>query len=156
MFCASLTLSGVVNRGMNGMAMEIDDKMVHLARNAMLVAGMEMGKEGDHWPVIKANIHTLMRDYENLKIELAVQEQLKEHVGKIIGEYEKFLLTCDDATRQKVEPHVRKMRDVHDAMFAPTAQNAVPSTEEDDGDGYQPWKSSAAIIKSLMEEKDGQ
>jgi hypothetical protein len=136
--------------------MEIDDKMVHLARNAMLVAGMEMGKEGDHWPVIKANIHALMHDYENLKIELAVQEQLKEHVGKIISEYENFLKTCDEATRQKVEPHVRKMRDVHDAMFAPTAQNAEQGLDDDEDGGYQPWKSSAAIIKGLMEEKDGQ
>jgi len=138
--------------------MPIDEKMVYLARNALLVAGMEMGEEGDHWPVIKANIHALMHDYENLKVELAVQEQLKEHVGKLIGDYEAFLASCDDAmTRSKIEPHIKKMREIHEAMFAPVA--ATTNTAEDDADdettGYQPWKSSAAIIASLMEEDNG-
>lgn len=135
--------------------MEIDDKLVNLTRNALLVAGMEMGKEGDHWPVIKANIHALMRDHENLKIEVAVQEQLREHVGKIIGEYEKFLTECDEITRNKAEPHIHKMRELHDAMFTPVALALQNTTTEDDGDdttGYVPWKSSATIIKGLMEE----
>jgi hypothetical protein len=135
--------------------MEIDDKLVHLTRNALLVAGMEMGKEGDHWPVINSNIHALMRDHENLKIENAVQEQLKEHVGKIIGDYEKFLTECDEATRSKAEPHIRKMRELHDAMFTPVApalQNSATDHDDDDTTGYVPWKSSAAIIKGLMEE----
>lgn len=140
--------------------MEIDDKMVHLARNALLVAGMEMGKEGDHWPVIKANIHALMRDYENLKIETAVQEELKEHVGKIIGELEHDLTTCPPGTKAKAEPHIRKMRELYDAMFAPTdaATEAVATQDgaAEEETGYVPWKSSAAIIDTLLEDHDGQ
>ncbi len=140
--------------------MEIDDKMVHLARNAMLVAGMEMGKEGDHWPVIKANIHALMRDYENLKIETAVQEELQEHIGKIIAELEHDLTDCPPATKAKAEPHIRKMRELYNAMFAPTDQAieavAEQDAAEDNETGYVPWKSSAAIINTLLEDKDGQ
>lgn len=134
--------------------MEIDDKMVHLARNAMLVAGMEMGKEGDHWPVIKANIHTLMGDYEKLKIEQAVQEQLREHVGKILGEMEQALTQCSAATKAKAEPHVRKMRELYDATFAPANQAVLQSAlADDEGEaGYVPWKSSAAIIGTLAED----
>lgn len=137
--------------------MEIDDRMVHLARNAMLVAGMEMGKDGDHWPVIKANIHAMMRDYEQLKIERAVQEQLREHVGKIIGDYEKLLVTCDDKTKERMTPHVRKMRELHEAMFSPLATSihqATPHANDEDAEPgtYTPWQSSAKILKSLTEE----
>lgn len=136
--------------------MEIDDKMVHLARNAMLVAGMEMGKEGDHWPVIKANIHSLMRDYENLKIETAVQEELREHVGKIIGEMERSLTDCSAATKAKAEPHIRKMRELYDAMFAPAdeAVVAAAAVADEEETGYVPWKSAKAIIETLSEEKN--
>lgn len=139
--------------------MEIDDRMVHLARNAMLVAGMEMGKDGDHWPVIKANIHALMRDYEQLKIERAVQEQLREHVGKIIGEYEQAMTTCSEALRIKAEPHVRQLREIYDAMFSPMSDEARRQSyekmlEEDESGFYATSKSSAAIIRSLTEEAD--
>ncbi len=136
--------------------MEIDDKMVHLARNAMLVAGIEMGKEGDHWPVIKANIHALMRDYENLKIETAVQEELREHVGKVIGELEHDLTQCSAATQAKAAPHILKMRELYDAMFAPADEAvmaaAAEAAESEEETGYVPWKSSAAIIETLSED----
>lgn len=138
--------------------MQIDDKMVHLTRNALLVAGLEMGKEGDHWPVIKANIHALMRDYEELKIEQAVQDQLKEHIGQLIGEYETVLENCDAELRAKAEPHVRKLRELHDAMFAPVnpaADMTETATEEEEAEGYKHWQSSAAIIEGLLEEKNG-
>ena len=41
--------------------------MVSLVRNALLVAGHEMGANGDHWPVIKSTIHSIMKDWEDLK-----------------------------------------------------------------------------------------
>jgi hypothetical protein len=134
----------------------IDEKLVYLARNAMLISGMEMGKDGDHWPVIKANIHAMMRDYEQLKIELAVREELREHVGTIIKKYEQFLTECDQDTRDQYAPHVQEMRDVYDAMYAPVDPKnevRIPS-ESDEATGYEPWKSSAMIIDQLFVEEN--
>lgn len=132
----------------------IDEKLVYLARNALLVSGMEMGKDGDHWPVIKANIHAMMQDHEQLKIELAVREEMREHVGKIITDYEKVMTECDEETRIKYAPHVKEMREVYDAMYAPVdPKNTLQATEEPDTDtGYAPWKSSAMIINQLFTE----
>ncbi len=133
----------------------INDQTVNMTRNALLVAGLEMGKEGDHWPVIKANIHALMRDYEKLKIEKAVQEQLKEHLDQIIGDYEALLERSDDEFRNAMAPHVRGMREVYDAMFAPTGrtETSYDILAEDEDRRYVPWKSSAVIIKSLTEDQ---
>ncbi len=136
----------------------INDHTVNLARNALLVAGLEMGKEGDHWPVIKANIHALMHDYENLKIELAVQEQLREHLGQKVKEFEALLAQSDDAFRTAMAPHVNKMREIYDAMFTPVATGSedLLMTDADEAEGrYASWKSSAAIIRSLKEEDNG-
>ena len=33
-----------------------DDQAVNLVRNSLLVAGQEMGHDGDHWPVIKSTV----------------------------------------------------------------------------------------------------
>lgn len=137
----------------------VNDHTVHLARNALLVAGLEMGKEGDHWPVIKANIHALMHDYENLKIELAVQEQLREHLGQRLKEFEELLARSDDTFRTAMAPHVNKMREIYDAMFAPVGADSesIQATEADEADEgrYASWKSSAAIIRNLKEEDNG-
>ena len=42
-----------------------EEQAVNLVRNALLVAGHEMGKDGDHWPVIKATAFSIMKDYED-------------------------------------------------------------------------------------------
>ncbi|MEJ0061781.1 MAG: hypothetical protein WDO70_00885 [Alphaproteobacteria bacterium] len=132
-----------------------EERLVQLARNAMIVAGMEMGEDGDHWPVVKANIHAMMRDYEQLKIERAVQDELKEHVGKIIGEYEKLLEQCPPETRAVAEPHIRQMREIHEAMFSPVDAKSAASVSDEDGEEegvYVPWKSAEMMIRSLTEE----
>lgn len=133
----------------------IDEKLVYLARNAMLISGMEMGKDGDHWPVIKANIHAMMRDYEQLKIELAVREEMREHVGSILKKYENLLTECDEETRDQYAPHVYRMREVYDAMYAPVdPKNEMRvSTDSEPTTGYEPWKSSAMIIDQLFIEE---
>ena len=57
-----------------------DAAVLNMARNALLVAGHEMGSGGDHWPVIKAAVHGLARAYEAMKIEEAVTQQLRIHM----------------------------------------------------------------------------
>ena len=135
----------------------IDEKQVYLARNALLVAGMEMGKEGDHWPVIKANIHALMHDFEQLKIETAVFEELREHLGTYVKEYERLMTICKPETRAQAEPLVKELREMYEAAFAPVDTNHLATheetTEAEDGK-YVPWKSSAAIIETLTEDRE--
>jgi hypothetical protein len=134
----------------------INDTMVHLARNAMLVAGMEMGEIGDHWPVIKANIHALMQDYEQLKVEQAVQDQLREHVGKILADYE-LLLQSEPELRGQIGDKIKELRDLYEAMFSPLGVTPEPShltaDAEETETQYQPWQSSAYIIQSLKGEE---
>ena len=65
-----------------------EEQMVHLVRNALLVAGHEMGKDGDHWPVVKSTIHSLMKDWEDLKVERNVHAELKKHVYAQLDEME--------------------------------------------------------------------
>ncbi len=59
-----------------------ETQMVGLVRNALLVAGQEMGADGDHWPVINSTIHSIAKDWENLQIERNVHTELKTHLAK--------------------------------------------------------------------------
>ncbi|MBI1272588.1 MAG: hypothetical protein GC131_00680 [Alphaproteobacteria bacterium] len=128
------------------------DRLLQLARNALMVAGHEMGKEGDHWPVIKATIAGITKDYEELQIERAVSAELEEHMGDIVCEYEEMLASCDNpALRAELEPVVREMRDVYEANFAPVDHSKIGSPEDKDAPGFVPWRSAGHIIKSLME-----
>lgn len=130
----------------------IDEELVHLARNALFVAGVEMGPEGDHWPVIKANIKALMEDYEQLKLQSAAQEELRLHLGDIVSRYESGLEECSPGIREKLAPQIKKLREIYDAMFEPVnPENEVTLPDEGEAPGqYVPWKSSAAIIEAMF------
>ena len=69
-----------------------EEKMVTLVRNALLAAGHEMGKNGDHWPVIKSTIEKVMKDWENLKIERDITAELKEKFGDTVSKRWKKIL----------------------------------------------------------------
>jgi hypothetical protein len=137
---------------------------LQLARNALLVAGLEMGAEGDHWPVIKANIQALEQDYAALQTELAVQAELCEHVGAVIAQYETLLTDCAAPLRDKVAPHVRRLREIHTAMFSPVAAATIERlrTVPDDAAAqatdpavttYVPWRSATHMIATLMKDE---
>lgn len=128
----------------------INERMITLACNAMLVAGTEMGKQGDHWPVIKASIQRLKDDWEDLKTKRAVHSELKIHLADIVKEYELLASKCPKAVQEKINPLIREMREVYEAGFV----DAVGADPEpmDTGASFVPWKTSDHLIRSLLEE----
>lgn len=129
-------------------------QLITLARNALLVAGHEMGKTGDHWPVIKATIQGIMKDYEELQTERRISEELQDHLGQIVGEYEQLLNDCSPELRAELEPVIREMREVYEAAAADVPVTAMPAPEDKDAPGFVPWRSAQTIIKSLTEKDD--
>lgn len=95
-----------------------EEQMAHLVRNALLVAGHEMGEEGDHWPVIKSTIQSIMQDFEALQTELNVHAEMKTHLYAQLEKMEKELASCSPEERAIAEPKLRELRAVYDAYFA--------------------------------------
>ncbi|MDD5585726.1 MAG: hypothetical protein PHY92_02075 [Alphaproteobacteria bacterium] len=94
-----------------------DEQMVQLVRNALIVAGSEMGTKGDHWPVIKSTIRSIMKDWEDLQIERAVYEEMKKHLYKQLEAMERVLPECAPDVQKRVGPKLKELRDVYDAFF---------------------------------------
>jgi len=107
-----------------------EEKMVHLVRNALLVAGQEMG-DGDQWPVIKDMIYKIMKDYENLKIERNVDAELRVHLYEQLAEMEAGLTESSAEAHALLEPKVRELREVCDACFSELDRNAVAYDEDE-------------------------
>ena len=95
-----------------------EDQMVHMVRNAVLVAGQEMG-DGDQWPVIKDTVYKIMKDYEDLKIERNVDAELKTHCREAIDNIEKNLELCPPNLRLQAEKMLGDMRELYAARFDP-------------------------------------
>ena len=123
-----------------------EEQMVSLVRKALLVAGKEMGEEGDHWPVVKAAIHGIMRDWEYLKIERNVHEELRVHVYAQLDEMDKILLTCPEDVRVDAEPNLKQLREIYDAYFASVDEGKISLSAEDLPAHV---KSAQAIIMTL-------
>ena len=109
---------------MTNAAANNEEQMVHLVRNALLVAGQEMG-DGDHWPVIKDTIYKIMKDWEDLKVERNVDAELKVHLYAHLKEMDKELAKCDPEIRAQVEPRFKELREVCDAHFSMPDRTAV-------------------------------
>jgi len=108
-----------------------EDQMIMLIRNTLLVAGKEMGDDGDHWPVIKNTIIDLMKDWEALKVERAVHDELKEHLGHTLGEMLKVLDECPEEARPEMEAGVDELRAIYDACFT-SPREEEPVIEDED------------------------
>ena len=95
-----------------------EEQMVHVVRNALLVAGQEMG-DGDQWPVIKDTVYKIMKDYEDLKIERNVNAVLAKHCGEAVDVLEQNLHLCPEDLRPSAELMIRELRELHAARFEP-------------------------------------
>jgi hypothetical protein len=126
-----------------------EEQMVALARNALLVAGYEMGETGDHWPVINSTIYSLMKDWENLKVGRNVHEELRIQLYAHFGRMEEALKTCSDDIKADAAPKLEKLRELYDAYFTPVDENQLRLSEEDTP-AYV--KRAQAIIKTLEDE----
>lgn len=104
-------------------------QMVGLVRNALLVAGYEMGQTGDHWPVINSTIHSIARDWEESKIDEHVDAEMKTHLYAQIQKMEKELQTCTAAARAELAPMIKELRESCDAYFEPCEASFGSSTD---------------------------
>ena len=106
-----------------------DAQMVNLVRNALLVAGEELGENGDHWPVIKSTIHSIMKDWEDVQIERNVQAEMKKHLYAQLAEMERLLPTCPPDVQTDAAPKIKELREIYDAYFTPVAQDNYDESE---------------------------
>jgi hypothetical protein len=94
-----------------------EPEAVNIVRNALLVAGQEMGAEGDHWPVIKKTIHDVVQTYENLQVERRVHEELRRHLMGDLIKMENILKKCSVEERTILEPKLFELRGIYEAYF---------------------------------------
>lgn len=134
--------------------------MLNLARNALLVAGHEMGADGDHWPVIKAAVHGLARAYEAMKIEEEVTRQLRVHMKDALDEYEQLVDQhgdeLDTAQCAELQSFIHDMRELYSARFDPVATAANDDNPLEGlmelatgTEGMLPFARAASIIDTL-------
>ncbi|MDE2029104.1 MAG: hypothetical protein KGI97_00910 [Alphaproteobacteria bacterium] len=94
-----------------------EEQMVHLVRNALLVAGQEMG-DGDQWPVIKSTIYDLMRGWEDTKANRNVCREVKKHCASVIAELESMHDECEPELRKEMDKTIAELRELYDAAFS--------------------------------------
>lgn len=127
-----------------------EEQMVFLVRNALLVAGQEIGK-GDQWPVIKDTVHKLMKDWEDLKVERSVDEELKIHLYDQLEEMELGLEECTPKMRALLEPRIKDLHEVCDAYFSDLDKSAVKYEEDSAPEHVKRMK---AILATMEEDHD--
>jgi hypothetical protein len=123
-----------------------EEQAAQLLRNALLVAGHEMGPVGDHWPVIKSTVFDIMKGFEEMKIERNVDAELKIHLYEQLTEMERYvreeLATDQAATLAKL----KDLREIYDAYFS-TPDKEAASIREDEIPTY--IKRAKTIVATL-------
>lgn len=139
--------------------MASDASLLNMARNALLVAGHEMGSEGDHWPVIKAAVHGLARAYDAMKVEEEVANQLRTHMKAALDEYQALVESYgDDLTavqKDELEKFIDDMRDIYSARFdTPANDNPIAQLLRmaHGTEGMVPFERAAMLIRTLDQE----
>ena len=123
-----------------------EEQIVSLVRNALIVAGQEMGNDGDHWPVIKSTIHNIMKDWEDLKTERNVSLEVKKHYDKMLADLEDLASQTTDKVKSDIEEAISQIRVLTDACFAKVDENNLYFGEDEIPIHA---KRAQAIIKSL-------
>ena len=133
--------------------------MKKLVRNALMIAGQEMGETGEHWPVIKSTIKDVMHDWEQLEIERNVHAEMKTHLYKQLTVMKKILKTCKPEVHANVAPRLAELESVYDAFFEDVKEDVIYLADEDDElylsqeDTPLHIRRADAIIDTLEEEK---
>lgn len=128
-----------------------EDAMKKLVRNALMVAGQEMGKTGDHWPVVKRTIEDIMRDWEQLEIERAVHAEMKKHLYEQLRAMEDIVDTCRPEIREQATSRLGELREIYDAFFE-DVRDTFP--EEVDEENLPLHVRRAHAIIDTLEETD--
>lgn len=124
-----------------------EEQMVGLVRNALLVAGYEMGKTGDHWPVINDTILKIAKDWEESKIQENVDAEMKIHLYEQLGIMENGMVECSPAVRAELTPVLKELREIYDSYFTSLDDSAVAPIREEEIPVYV--KRAEAIIATL-------
>lgn len=127
-----------------------DAEAVMLVRNALLIAGQEMG-DGDHWPVIKSTVNAIMKDYDELLAEREVHAEMKRSLYEQLEEMERILPTCPQEEQEQVGPLLEKLRGIYDAHFTAIDEDKVVVDEDDVPEHV---KRASLIMQELMEGED--
>lgn len=128
-----------------------EDQAVNLVRNALLASGHEMGKDGDHWPVIKATAFSIMKDYEDWKISQNVFAEVKQHYKDMVGELQELAKRCPEESKPKVNAIITDLLELYGACFTPIDRHDLHVTDED----YAPHIRRAEEIIKALEEDNG-
>lgn len=130
-----------------------EEKLVERLRNALLVAGQELGAEGDHWPAIQSTIRQLSRDYEEVKIERDVDAELQLHLAEQINLIEKAIVGLPDEARAAIGKDIKELREIYDAYFTPVPQNIIEEVAASE-EAPLHVRRAAAILSTLEEPND--
>jgi hypothetical protein len=128
-----------------------EEQAVNLVRNALLVAGQEMGAEGDHWPVIKSTVHGIMKDFENLKVERNVFAEYKKHYEDMIRQMQTLCSNSPEDIKPVIRESIFELIEIYNATFSPINDEVGHVGEE-----ARPLhlKRAELIVKSLEEENE--
>jgi cobalamin biosynthesis Co2+ chelatase CbiK len=126
-------------------------QMVNLVRNSLVVAGHEMGEDGDHWPVIKATVHSIMKDWENLQIERNVLSEFKTQYEHIMKELREIRAEAPDAAKKEIDSMLVDLQQIYDASFAAVYERDTYIDEDD----IPPHMQRAEAIIETLEADNG-
>ena len=112
-------------------AQTTETQMVGLVRNALMVAGQEMGAQGDHWPVINATIHSIMKDLEQVQITRNVREEMRTHLYEQLVIMDKAIVNCTAEVQQNIIPKLKRLRELYDAYFTDLNEGAAAVSEDE-------------------------
>lgn len=134
-----------------------ETEMKNLVRNALMVAGQEMGAEGDHWPVVKETIRDVLRDWEALRVERNVHAEMKSNLYQELAAMDQILLTCTEEEQKAIAPYLAQLRELCDAFFADTGKEELYLADDnelylDDADKPLHIRRAEAIIETLRED----
>lgn len=123
-----------------------EDQMIDIVRNALLVAGQEMGRDGDHWPIINSTIYEIMKDWEELKIERNVFAEVKKHYEDMIQQLVAVRNGSSEEEKVELDNTIVELRALYRACFD-EVQNEYIDLEQEEIP--QHIKRGKAIIDTL-------
>jgi hypothetical protein len=127
-----------------------EEQLVGLVRNALLVAGYEMGQKGDHWPVINDTIHSIAKEWEDTRLQRNVDAEMKGHLYDQLAVMEEELPKCTEEDRAVLTPKVKELRDIFDSYFSMLDDKVVAPIRDEDVPLFV--KRAKVIIATLGDE----
>ncbi|NBX74593.1 MAG: hypothetical protein EBZ69_05340 [Alphaproteobacteria bacterium] len=131
-----------------------NDTRMAITRNALLEAGNEMGKHGDHWPAIEAILAGVEDDHNRLQNELIIAEQLKKATLELIDELNSKIPHMVIDQQDQAKKILHDVLELYEARFSPITEEQIEAFLNDDVQtpGFKPWASAAMMIEQLGEE----